>query len=58
MTHRLKIGIGQSKKTNGIVRCRKVTVRERLLRLLFGKTEEVTVIIPGNTVKTIAIQEE
>lgn len=58
MTHRLKIGIGQSEKTNGIVRCRKVTVREHLLRLLFGKTEEVTVIIPGNTVKTIAIQEE
>ncbi|MGI6617702.1 MAG: hypothetical protein ACOX36_06610 [Saccharofermentanales bacterium] len=58
MRHRLKIGIGQSEKSNGIVRYRKVTVRERLLRLLFGKAEEVTVIIPGNTVKTIAIQEE
>ena len=36
---------------------RKIPVRERFLRLLFGRKRGVTVIIPGDTVKTVTIEE-
>jgi len=40
-----------------LVRCRSVPVRERFLRLLFGEQRRVTVIVPGDTVETVSIEE-
>lgn len=57
MQHRLKISIGKDPGGNGIVRCQKIPLRDRLLRRLFGETNRVMVIVPGNSVKTLAIQE-
>lgn len=58
MNHRLKIFITKKPPPGGIVRCRTVSMRERLLRRLFGDSGRVMVIVPGNSVKTLAIQEE
>jgi hypothetical protein len=59
MNHTLKIGIGAGIPANGgIVRCRKITVRERILRLLFGEKRRLTIIVPGDNVKTLHILEE
>ncbi|OQB25834.1 MAG: hypothetical protein BWY11_00212 [Firmicutes bacterium ADurb.Bin182] len=57
MQHRLKISIGKGSEGTGIVRCQKLTLKDRLLRRLFGETNRVMVIVPGNSVKTLAIQE-
>ena len=57
MQHSLKISIGKDTEGPGIVRCRKMALRDRLLRRLFGETGRVMVIVPGNSVKTLAIQE-
>lgn len=57
MTHNLKICIAKESPLGGVVRCRTVTLRERLLRRLFGDTGRVMVIVPGGSVKTLAIQE-
>ena len=43
---------------DGIVSCRHITVREKLLRMLLGEKRRLTVIIPGNSVKTLSIEEE
>ena len=32
-------------------------MRERFLRLLFGEKRRVTVIVPGDTVETVSIEE-
>ncbi len=57
MKHKLKISVSKEPQTGGIVTCRNVSVRERLLRLLFGDKRRVTVLIPGDSVGEIAICE-
>ena len=58
MRHKLKVSVSKEPKTGGIDAVRKVSVRERLLRLLLGETRRVIVLIPGDRVDEIAISEE
>jgi hypothetical protein len=65
MHHTLKIGIGKNappdgdpSRAGGIVRCQKRQVRERILRWLLGKRLTLTILVPGNSVKTLSIVEE
>lgn len=57
MKHKLKISVSKEPQTGGIVQCRNVTLREKLFRLLLGKQERLMVLIPGNTVESLAIIE-
>ena len=57
MKHSLKISVSKHPQTAGIVTCRNVTVREKLMRFLFGEKQKLTVIVPGDTVGEIAICE-
>ncbi len=41
----------------GVVLCKKVGIRERLMRLLFGEIRRMTIIIPGDTVDALRICE-
>ena len=36
---------------------RRVSIRERLMRFLFGDTVRLTVIVPGNSVEELSIRE-
>lgn len=56
--HMLKISVSKEPQDGGIVGCRNVTVRERLLRFLLGEKRRLTVIVPGNSVKELSIVEE
>ena len=56
MKHDLKISVSK-KPVEGVVRCQRVTLRERLLRHLFGEKRRVMVIVPGDTVECISITE-
>ncbi len=58
MNHSLKIYLGDNGDSVGIVRCKKVTIREKLLRYLLGEQRRVTIIVPGDSVKTLSIKEE
>ena len=44
-------------QTGGIVTCRNITVRERILRFLLGDKQRVTILIPGDSVEELAICE-
>ena len=57
MKHALNITVSKKPVNSGIVACRKVSVRERLLRFLLGVPQKLTVIVPGDTVDEIAISE-
>ena len=57
MKHRLKISVSRERPDIALMRCRKVSVRERFLRRLFGEKRSVTVIVPGDTVETVSIEE-
>lgn len=56
--HRLKLHIAkQIPDDPGIVATKTVPIRKRLLRLLLGKRSQVTLVIPGNSVRQIDITE-
>lgn len=57
MKHKVKISVSKDPQIDGIVTCRNLTVRERLLRFLFGDKRRVMVLIPGDSVGEIAICE-
>ena len=57
MRHILQIRVSKEKENAGIVACRSVSVRERLLRLLLGKPVKLTVLVPGDSVDEVAITE-
>ena len=59
MNHTLKIGVsGKTPPDGGIVRCRKLDMRERFMRLLFGEKRRLTILVPGDSVKSLSIFEE
>ena len=57
MKHALQINISKKPLNGGIVSYRKVSVREKILRFLFGVSTGLTVIVPGDSVDEIAITE-
>lgn len=57
MKHTLKISVSKGATGDGIVSCRHVTVREKLLRLILGERRRLTVIIPGDSVESLSINE-
>ena len=54
----LKISVSKEPPHGGIDGYRKVTMRERLLRLLLGRQRKLIVIVPGDSVKMLSIVEE
>lgn len=57
MKHTLQISVSKETPEGGIVSCRHVTVREKFLRFLLGNRQRVTVIVPGDSVESLSINE-
>ena len=57
MKHTLKIKVSKQRANGGILDCRQVTVREKLLRFLLGSPVKLTVLVPGDSVNEVAIKE-
>ena len=53
----LSIKISKQKVNGGTLTCRRVTVREKLLRFLLGTPIKLTVLVPGDTVSEVTINE-
>lgn len=54
--HNLKISVNKKPQNGGVVAYRRVTIREKLLRFLFGNPVRLTVIVPGNNVESVSIE--
>lgn len=57
MRHNLSISVSKELKDGGIVACKCITFREKLLTRLMGSKQKVMVLIPGSTVDTVSITE-
>lgn len=55
MKHNLKISVSRAPKAGGLVSCKTITVREKLISRLLGNKQKVMVLIPGNSVSTVSI---
>ena len=54
----LGIRISKQKVNGGVLSCRRVTVREKLLRFLLGAPIKLTVLVPGDTVSEVTIKKK
>ncbi len=57
MKHNLSISVSKQPNNGGIVSCRHVSVRERLLRFLLGTPTKLTIVVPGDSVESLSINE-
>lgn len=57
MKHNLSISVSRKPKDGGVISCRRLNIRERLLRCLLGEKRNVTLIVPGDTVECVSITE-
>lgn len=57
MKHTLQISVSKKPPEDGIVKCRHVTIREKFMRFLFGNKQRLTVIVPGDSVESLSINE-
>lgn len=57
MRHTLNIKVSKKRANGGVLACRQVTVRKRLLRFLLGSPVRLTVLVPGDSVDEVAIKE-
>ena len=58
MTHKLKVHLAPAIPDDpGIVAAQTKTLRERLLCWLLGAKHPITILVPGNSVKQIDIQQ-
>lgn len=56
MKHNILISVSK-KKCKGILSCKKVRLREKIMRFLFGDLKEVTILVPGDSVQEVSIKE-
>ena len=57
MEHNLRISVSTQPVNKGVAVLRCVSIRERLLRFLLGGKQKLTIIVPGDTVRELAICE-
>lgn len=57
MRHNLNIRVSDKPRNGGVVACRTVSIREKLFTLLLGPKQKVMVVVPGNSIESIAITE-
>lgn len=55
--HKLTISVSKHPQTGGIVRFKNVSLREKLLRKLLGEKQKLMILIPGDSVESLSINE-
>lgn len=57
MKHKLKINVSDKPGSEGVITCKNISIRERLLHFLFGEKRKVTILVPGSSVDEVTIYE-
>ena len=53
--HRLKVTLTDQPEPDAAVSTRKVSIRSRIARKLLGNLQQLTVLVPGNQVRSVEI---
>ena len=57
MKHKVQIRVSKKPVNEGVMSCRRVTVREKILNLLLGDKAKLTILVPGDSVESLYIDE-
>lgn len=50
MKHNLHISVSDKPQRNGMVSCKSISMRERFLRMLFGRKQKIVILVPGDAI--------
>ena len=56
MKHNLHISVSDKPRRNGMVSYKSITLRERFMRMLFGKKQKIMILVPGDTIEELPSQ--
>lgn len=56
MKHNLHISVSDKPQRNGMVSCKSISLRERFLRMLFGKKQKIVILVPGDAIEELAFK--
>lgn len=57
MKHNLTISVSKDPRRGGVLQCKNISIREKLLTKLFGRKQKIMILIPGTSVSTVSITE-
>lgn len=57
MKHSITVHVSKRPMCGGVVACKTVTMRECLMKLFFGNSHKVTILVPGDSVESLTIRE-
>jgi hypothetical protein len=55
MKQRLKISVSKKPQNSGTFSYKSVTLREKIMRFLFGQKQSITILVAGDSVKEVDI---
>lgn len=58
MKHKLKVSVSKKPIKENIVQCHKVSIREKILRFLFGHKQDMMIVIPSNRIGELTIDQK
>ena len=53
----IRISVSKTPRTDGMLACRRITLREKLLTRLLGPPRRMMVLVPGDNVDAISVTE-
>ena len=57
MKHNLSISVSNKTAKHKVVTFKKLKLREKFMRFLFGDIKKVTILVPGDSVQEVSITE-
>lgn len=57
MRHKMNINVSKEEESKSVMTSKKVKVKKSLFKKLFGSSQKVTIIIPGDSVSDVTISE-
>ena len=58
MKHQLKVSVSKTPSLENMMTCRKLPIREKILRFFFGKKQDLVVLIPSDRIAEVAISKK
>ena len=55
MKYNLHISVSDKPQRNGMVSCKSISLRERFLRMFFGRKQKIVILVPGDAIEELAI---
>ena len=56
MKHNLHISVSDKPQRNGMVSYKSITLRERFMRMLFGKKQKIMILVPVTRLRNLPSQ--